>query len=181
MDEDTVWQILERGGAVRFGHFTAGTQHHSDRALARYGALEHPADAEQLCRTLVERLALPDVDFVAVVDEVEDMILGFIVAREVGRHVVRVGNVEGIVTSSSPIAAGSRALIIGDVFLDPVPFHGVTALLQARGANVAGVGVLVDAGIVTWPGLVSLVSLAPYRTPIQECAQCARYVPLQRA
>lgn len=181
MDEDEVWRVLERGGGVRFGHFSVGAHHHSDRALARYGALEHPHDAERLCRVLVERLAPSAIDFVAVVDEVEDMILGFIVAREVGRYVVRVGNLEGIVAASSPIAAGSRALIVGDVFLDPVPFHGLTALLQTRGATIVSVGTLADAGLVTWPQQVSLVSLAPYRVPVQECVLCARHVPLQRA
>jgi hypothetical protein len=180
LDEDEVWRVLERGGGVRFGHFPAGQHHHSDRMLARYGALEHPADAERLCRALVERLGLPEVDFVAVVDEVEDMILGFIAAREVGRYVVRVGNFEGIVAASSPISAGSRALIIGDMFLDPVPFNGLTALLQTHGATVAGVGTLVDAGVVAWPNQVSLVSFAPHRVPVQACAQCARHVPLQR-
>lgn len=181
MDEDEVWRLLERGGAVRYGHFALDATHHSDRLLARYRVLEHPGDTERLCAALLARMGPPDVDFVAVVDEIEDVVLGFIAAREVGRHVVRVGNVEGIVTPSSPIAPGSRALIIGDTFLDPVPFHGLSALLQARAATVVGVGTLADAGLVAWPDRVSLVSAVPYRTPVQDCALCARQVPLQRS
>ncbi|MBI4507711.1 MAG: hypothetical protein HY691_19450 [Chloroflexi bacterium] len=181
MDEDEVWRMLERGGAVRYGHLALDAAHHSDRLLGRYRALEHPSDTERLCAALLALLGPLDVDFVAVLDEIDDIVLGFIAAREAGRHVVRVGNVEGIVTPSSPIAPGSRALVIGDAFLDAAPFHGLTALLQARAATVVGVGTLADAGLVAWPEQVSLVSAVPYRTPVQDCALCARQVPLERA
>ncbi|MBI3964403.1 MAG: hypothetical protein HY329_02115 [Chloroflexi bacterium] len=180
---DAIWDLLQRGGAVRFGHFGLGPGRHTDRWLARFAALEDPRATAALARALLAKLVASAgaarFDLVLVVDEIEDYVLGFECARELGVPVVGVSSRDGILVPSRRVTAGARVLFVGDTFPDPLPYQAALGFLRGNGCELGAVAVLADAGRDGVPP-VALVSVADHVWSTAECPLCAQHVPLQR-
>jgi orotate phosphoribosyltransferase len=178
MDEQGAWDLLERGGAVRRGHFLEPGGH-AEARLLKYNGLPDPAGAEALGVALAERLADAGATVVVVWEEVEDLVLGFVVARQLGCRLVWAYDDGGLVSSSSPLAQGEVAVLVTDQARDVAAVRAVRALLESRGGTLARVGALVGAGSV---GGTPSVGLLPGRVrlhPASDCPLCRQGVPLE--
>src|SRR5881275_3142805 len=119
MEEADVWAALERGGAVQRGHFAEGAGH-TDLRLGKYNGLLDPAGAEALAGALAEPLADSGATLVVVWEDVEDVVLGHVVARRLGVPVLRTFNADGLVGHSGPLPSGVRAILVADSLRDPL-------------------------------------------------------------
>jgi adenine/guanine phosphoribosyltransferase-like PRPP-binding protein len=144
-----IWQLLERGGLIVEMPATDGSQ---DREAAgspwvkKYNGLLDPSGAERLGVLLAESARQVRPDLVVVWEDVEDVVLAFIVGRELGVPVIRVVNADGLAESTREFPPHSRAVLVGDVFNSAQTVEAVGALLDQHGGKLAAVVSLVDAG-----------------------------------
>ena len=182
--EETVQAILEETGVLQAGHFRLTSGRHSDRYMQCARLFEYAGKAEILCRDLAGRFA----------DERVDVVIGPAVgavqmAFEVSRH-LRCRNMfaereEGVMRfrRGFRLEPGSRVLVVEDTVTTGGTIKEVMALARAAGAEVAGVGAIVDRS----GGQVEFG--VPFRAclrvdipswPPEECALCAAGLPLTK-
>lgn len=178
MNETEIWTALERGGAVRRGHF-AEAAGHADLQLSKYNGLLDPPGAEALAAELAGRLADRGATLVAIWEDVEDIVLGHVVARQLGVPVLRAFNADGLVGHAGPLPSGARAILVTDALRDPLAPRALRALLERNGGALLGVAALVDSGVTEGPLLASLVSLRDHIYPPSACPACRRGEPLE--
>jgi adenine/guanine phosphoribosyltransferase-like PRPP-binding protein len=114
-----------------------------DAALpSKYNGLADPAGAEQLGRLIAEQARPLQPSVVLVWEDPEDIVLGHVVARELGVRAVRAWNADGLVGQSSPLHAGDRALLVLDAVRDPRAVRAVQAVVDRDGGTLVGTAVL---------------------------------------
>lgn len=170
MDEAQVWELLERGGTLSAAHYEVGSEHRL-RRFERFDPLADPVASQQLGNALAERLASGGYDLVAIWDTVENAVLGYVVGLALQRPVVRVFDYEGLIRESAPIPSGARVVFVAPAITDPQEPRLVRALMEARGATLATVAVLVDTGDEA-ARPTALVRLEAYRP--ERCPACLR-------
>lgn len=176
MEAAAVWELLEREGAVVADHHEAGGVHYT-RRFERFDPLANPAATQQLGSALAARLP-GRYDLVAVWDNLDAVVLGYVVGLALERPVVRIFEDEGLMVASAPIAPGARAVFVAPALVDPQEARLARALLEARDAALATEAVLVDLGGPE-PRPVALASVEAY-TPAA-CPACQRGTPLSNA
>lgn len=143
MNEADVWRLLERGGfrAVPVDDPPVG-----EVILEKYNGLQDPSGAGRLGRLLADVVRDSPPDCVLVWEDLEDIALGFMVARELDVPVKRVVNAEGLAVYEGELASGTRALIVSDAFRDASSLLAVQGLLDKHGAELVGGLAVVDSG-----------------------------------
>jgi adenine/guanine phosphoribosyltransferase-like PRPP-binding protein len=180
MDEAEVWAALERGGAVQRGHF-AEVEGHAELRLGKYNGLRDPSGAERLAAALAERLADSGATLVVVWEDVEDIVLGYVVGRRLGVPVLRTFNADGLVGQAGPLPRGASAVLVTDNLRDPLAPRAVRALLERANGSLLGVAALVDSGLGDEPLLASLASLRKHIVAVADCPSCRQGEPLAEA
>jgi hypothetical protein len=112
-----------------------------------------------LAARLAEQLAGCGATLVVVWEDVEDIVLGFVVGRELGVPVLRTFNADGLVGHAGPLPTGARAVLVTDCVRDPVSVRAIRALLERSSGSLLGVAAFADAGLPDVPLLASLVAL----------------------
>jgi orotate phosphoribosyltransferase len=178
VDESQLWTLIERGGGARRGHF-AEPAGHSEVSVGKYSGLLDPPGVEALGKMLAERLRDVEANTVMVWDNVEDLVLGFVVARELECRLVRVYNDGGLLGCSPEFYPGDRALLVSDRTPEPGIQRAARALMENLKGSLVGTGVLIDAGESEAPSLVALVRLGSrWRSPA-DCPLCRQGVPIE--
>ena len=177
MHEPDVWAALERGGGLQRGHFAEGDRH-SDLRLAKYNGLLDPRGAESLGSALAEKVVDSGATLVVVWQDVEDIVLGYVVAQRLGVPVLRTFNADGLVGYAGPLPPDGRAILVTDALRDPLVPRAVRALLERSGGSLLGVLTIVETQISDGPLLASLVSLRPHLVAPSDCPSCQRAEPL---
>jgi hypothetical protein len=108
----------------------------------KYNGLVDPAGAEQLGRLIAEQARPLQPSVVLIWEDPEDIVLGHIVARELGVRAVRAWNADGLVGQSSPLHASDRALLVLDAVRDPRAVRAVQAVVDRDGGTLVGTAVL---------------------------------------
>ncbi len=175
---EEIWRLLERGDGVRRGHFAEEGGHSSVRP-GRYNGLLDPAGAERLGELLAGQLEDRGVTQIVVWEQVEDVILGFVVARHLGAPVLRTFDADGLVGHVGPLAAGARAVLVIDAVREPRVPRAVQALLDRSGGSLLGVAALIDLGTADTPLLASLASTGDALVAPAACSACRSGAPLQ--
>jgi orotate phosphoribosyltransferase len=143
--EETAWAIFKETGVLQTGHFRLTSGRHSDRYMQCARLFERADKAEILCRELAGQFAdLP-------VDAVIGPAVGAVqMAFEVSRH-LRCRNLfaereEGVMRlrRGFHLEPGSRVLVVEDTVTTGGTIKEVMALVRAAGAEVTGVGAIVD-------------------------------------
>ena len=93
-----------------------------------------------------------------------DIVLGHVVARELGAIAVRSYNAEGLVELADPLPGASRVLLLTDAFREPGLARAMRAIAERHGGRVVAAAVLVETDALAAAGeaaspVVSLVSL----------------------
>lgn len=137
--------LLEQSGAILKGHFKLTSGRHSDTYFEKFRVLERPEVLTELCRTLADQFREQGVDLVA-----GPTTGGIIVAFDVARHLgvqalyVETENGEKTLRRGANIRPGTRVLVVDDVFTTGRSVLEVASLMEAHGAVMVGVGVLID-------------------------------------
>jgi adenine/guanine phosphoribosyltransferase-like PRPP-binding protein len=157
MNEPEVWSALHQGGAVQ--RTLVGSDGEREVQLTKYHGLTDPLGAEQLATSLAARLADSGATLVVVWEDIDDIVLGFVVGRQLDLPVLRTYNADGLVGHAGPLSAGARAVLVTDCVRDPVSVRAISALLERSSGSLLGVAALADAGLAGVTVLASLVSL----------------------
>jgi adenine/guanine phosphoribosyltransferase-like PRPP-binding protein len=158
IDEAGIWAVLQRGGAVR-RNAASPDGSEGESQLSKYNGLLDPPGAEALGNALARQVADSGATLVVVWEDVEDVVLGFVVGRHLGVPVLRAFNADGLVGHSGPLPSGARAIFVTDCARDPVTFRALRVLLERAGGSLLGAAALVSTHGGDTPLLASLVAL----------------------
>jgi hypothetical protein len=139
-----IWAMLRRGGlSVEMSTPVAG--HEAEPVLVgRYHGMLDPAGVGELGVLLAEKARGTDPNVVVVGEGANDLILGFVVARELALPLVRVLNLEGLVGASGTLPAHPRAVFVADRVHKREFSTAVANLIEREGGELAAIVALVD-------------------------------------
>jgi len=138
-------QILERLGVLQGGHFKLTSGRHSDRYMQCARLFEHPAESGELCADLAGLFGGEDVSLVAG-PALGGIIMAYETARALGVSNIFSEREGGVMTfrRGFSVAPGERVLVVEDVVTTGGSVREVIELIRAGGAEVVGVGAIVD-------------------------------------
>jgi hypothetical protein len=124
-----------------------------------------PVATDQIGRELAHRMKVLNPNVVCVWEEPTDMILGHVVARELGLRWVRCVNSDGLAAILGLLPRNPRAALVSSVALGIQTIRAIQNLVAVHGGALVGVGVLVgteqlDEVASEVPAVVSLVRSA---------------------
>lgn len=145
MNKDSVIDVFTRTGAVMKGHFLLTSGLHSDTYIQCARVLQYPEHTAQLVAIIASAFKDERIDLV-----VGPAVGGILVAYEAGRQL----GVPALFTEREggamtlrrgfEIPYGSRVLVVEDVVTTGGSVMEVMKVVSKRGAQVAGIGLLVD-------------------------------------
>lgn len=145
LSQEQAIELFKKSGALLEGHFLLTSGRHSDRYVQCAQVLQHADYTSQLCAELAERFKDSGAELV-----VGPAMGGILVAYEVSRHMglknIFAERENGAMTfrRGFTIEPGTKVLVVEDVVTTGGSVLEVMSLLKAKGAEVVGVGVLVD-------------------------------------
>lgn len=166
---------LEQRGALLQGHFRLSSGRHSNRFIQKFRILENPPLVEAVGRAIADafRDASPTIVVSAAVGGI---VLGFEVARALGTDAIFVEKENGVamLRRSFQLTPQDRVLVVEDVVTTGMSVREVIDVVRARGADVIGVGLIVERGAADF----GVPTHALLKLPIEsfepeECPQCA--------
>ncbi|MFZ5973871.1 MAG: orotate phosphoribosyltransferase [Bacillota bacterium] len=182
MTTEEILAVFKETGVMLEGHFLLTSGRHSDRYMQCARLFEYPLYSEMLCKELAKRFEGEKIDLV-----IGPALGGIIMSYEVSRA-LKVRNIfaerqDGLMTlrRGFKVRQGQRVLVVEDVVTTGGSVKEVIGLLDERGAEVVGVGVIVDrsAGAVDFGcRLESLVSMEVVSYPPENCPVCKTGMPL---
>jgi orotate phosphoribosyltransferase len=171
---------LEGRGAILTGHFRLSSGRHSNRFVQKFRILEDPPLVERVARALAEA-ARPLAPTVVVSAAVGGIVLGYETARQLGTLGIFVEKEGGVpsLRRGFALGPGDRAFVVEDVVTTGGSVREVLDVVRARGADVAGAGVVVrrapaDFGVPT----TALLDLPIESHDPADCPQCAAGEPI---
>ena len=141
VDEEGIWQLLQRGGMprneVRAGPPEPGPLGPLTRIrIPKYNGLADPLGAEELGRLLSQRLRPFGPTAVLLWEDPQDVVLGHIVARELGIIAVRSYNEEVLIELAGTLPPKSRVLLLTDAFRDAGLLRAMRGIVERHGGTV---------------------------------------------
>jgi orotate phosphoribosyltransferase len=174
---------LEAYGALLRGHFQLASGRHADTYIEKFRILQWPGLTGDLCKLIADRFR-GEADLVAG-PTTGGVILAYETARHLGlRSIIAERKDDGDgreFKRGFEIGPGDRVLVVDDILTTGGSVRDVLAAVRGRGAEVAGVGMLVDrsGGRVDFgvPFFACLtVDIAAWQP--EECELCRKGVPL---
>jgi hypothetical protein len=157
---EEIWVMLRRGGlSVETPASDAGEKALEPVLVGRYHGTHDPAATDKLGVLLADKARTVDANVIVVGEGGNDLVLGFVVARELGVPVVRVLNLEGLVGASGVLPAHPKAAFIADRIHKREFVIAVRNLVDREGGELVVVASLVTSSIplpVSRLGLVSV-------------------------
>jgi len=160
MTNEEIWVMLRRGGlSVETPASDAGEKAVEPVLVGRYHGTRDPAATDQLGVLLADKARTVDANVIVVGEGGNDLVLGFVIARELRLPVVRVLNLEGLVGASGVLPARPKGTFVADRIHKREFVTAVRNLLDREGGELAAVASLVTSNIplpVSRLGLVSI-------------------------
>jgi orotate phosphoribosyltransferase len=185
VETDGVEELLAERGAILRGHFQLSSGRHGDLYVEKFRILQWPDITAALVARIAE--ALRGTANVVAGPTTGGVILSFEMARQLGlKSIIAEKRDDGgpgrEFRRGFELGPGDKVLVIDDVLTTGGSIREVIDAVGQRGAEVAGVGVLVDRtagrtdfGVPFAAALTyEVVSWAP-----AECPLCARGEPLK--
>jgi orotate phosphoribosyltransferase len=173
-------QELERRGALLEGHFKLSSGRHSNRFIQKFRILEDPSIVEPVARAIANEFE-EKKPTVVVSAAVGGIILGYEVARALGTKAIFVEKEAGVpkLRRNFQLSLDDRVLVVEDVVTTGGSVKEVIDVVRDAGAQVIGVGVIVqrgaaDFGVPTY----ALLEMPIVSYEASECPQCLANEPL---
>ncbi|NPV71946.1 MAG: orotate phosphoribosyltransferase [Firmicutes bacterium] len=184
MVDDEVLRLYEDLGVVLHGHFLLTSGKHSPTFLQCSMVMQHPVHLERLCRELAGRLGRPRVECVAG-PAMGGVLLAYEMARALGARAIYAEKGEGglELRRNFRLSCGERCIVVEDAVTTGGSTTKVMELVRGQGAEVAGVGVLVDRSGGKVDFGVPFAAMLRLEVPAYEpdsCPLCAAGAPLTR-
>lgn len=145
LDKTQATSIFTQSGALMEGHFKLTSGRHSNRYMQCAQVLQYPNFTEQLAQHIAEKFADQKIDYV-----IGPAMGGIIVAYEVARQLGVPGifcereNGNMALRRGFQLEPGQKVLVVEDVVTTGGSVVEVMDIVRRFGAEVIGVGVLVD-------------------------------------
>jgi len=138
-------EIFARAGALLNGHFLLTSGRHSNRYMQCAQVLQYPEYTEELAQHLAESFAGQPVDIV-VGPAMGGIVVSYEVARQLGVKSIFTERENGamVLRRGFVLEPGQKVLVVEDVVTTGGSVMEVIEVVKASGAEVVGVGVLVD-------------------------------------
>ncbi|HET9888624.1 MAG TPA: orotate phosphoribosyltransferase [bacterium] len=184
MREEALLRAFEETGALRRGHYELSSGLHSDVYFQAAILLQHPDRAEVVGRALA-RLLKPLEPEVVVGPALGGIIVGWEVARALGVRGLFTERKDGqmMLRRSFEMKPGERAVVIEDVLTTGKSIRETSEALRTAGAEVVGVGAIVDrsGGAIDFGiPLHVLLSLPVGSWEPSKCPECAQGTPVEK-
>ena len=144
--DSNVEQLLAERGAVLSGHFQLASGRHADTYIEKFRILQWPDLTGEMCRQIADHFR-GQTSLVAG-PTTGGIILSYETARHLGlKSVIAERKDEGSgreFKRGFEVGQGDNVLVVDDVLTTGGSIRDVIDAVRARGATVAGVGVLVD-------------------------------------
>jgi len=144
---DEVLKIYEETQALLKGHFRLSSGRHSDRYLQSALVLQYPDKAEKLCRALGEKVS-PLKPQTVLSPAMGGLFVGHELARALGiRHVFTERNKDTDAMElrrGFSVQPGERVFAVEDIITTGKSVRESYQVVRAMGAEVVGVGCLID-------------------------------------
>jgi orotate phosphoribosyltransferase len=175
--------LLEGTGAVLRGHFQLTSGRHSGQYIEKFRIMERPDATQVLCGLIADRFRDDGIE-VVVGPAVGGVILAFETARQLGaRAIFTEKDGRGGLTFDRgfSVRRGEKTLLVDDVLTTGGSVRQVLALVQAAGAEVAGIGFLIDrtsGGVDFGVPLFACHAVSIESFDPADCPLCRQGVPL---
>lgn len=183
MTSEQVISLFRQAGALLDGHFLYTSGRHGRQFLQAARVLQYPAYTEMLCAGLAERFGGDDVQVVA-----GPATGGIILAYETARHLKcravfteKDGQGGMALRRGFALEPRARVLVVEDIITTGGSVAKSIAHLRQRGAEVVGVGVLIDRSASEARfdcRFESLAALVMESWSPTECSLCKSGIPL---
>ena len=179
-----VIRMFEAAGGFLRGHFALTSGQHSSGYVQSSQILGRPEFAEPLAEELARRFTAERVTCV-VGPALGGAILAYAVGRLLGVRVVYAERVQGILglARGYQVDSDDRVLIIEDVLITGRTIEETIEIVRLAGAEVIGIGVILDRSHGKVQFGVRAERLATYDFdvfPADDCPLCRANVPLRR-
>ena len=182
LSQEKVLEIFESSGGILKGHFALTSGRHSDQYMQCAKLFVNPAHSEKLCSELSKKFRSLHIDVVAS-PAVGGIIMGYEVSRHLKCQNVFCERVNGKMElrRGFAISKGMNVLVTEDVVTTGGSVKEVIELVKDLGANVVGVGSIVDrsAGKVNFGvKFESLINMDIPSYEAEECPICKQGIPI---
>ena len=145
MDKEKVLKIFESTGALLNGHFLLTSGLHSPQYFQCAKVLQYPKYTELLCKDIVKNVKDDKIDCV-ISPAVGGIIVGQECARLLGCRAVFAERENGVMKlrRGFEVTHEERVLVVEDVVTTGGSVKEVIELVKGTGAQVAGIGFIVD-------------------------------------
>jgi orotate phosphoribosyltransferase len=146
MTPEEVIELFRATGALLEGHFTYASGRHGRQFLQAARVLQYPDHTERLCKAMAERFAGDNIGLVCG-PATGGIILAYETARHLGCRSVFTEKEDGgtmAVKRGLRVEPGTRVLVVEDIITTGGSVKKTITHLRERGADVAGVAVLID-------------------------------------
>ena len=126
--------------------------------MGRYHGTVDPAGTDQLGVLLAEKARTVGANLIVVGEGANDLVLGFVVARELGVPLVRVLNLEGLVGASGVVPPHPMGAFVADRVHKREFVTAVRNLLDREGGELVAVASLVTSSVPVPVSRVGLVT-----------------------
>ncbi len=182
MNQNEIMEVLEDRGAVMRGHFRLSSGRHSDVFAQKFRVLEHPGLAQSFGEHIAE---LFDKEFTVVASPaIGAVVLGFCTALSTHARFIFAERVDDKMAfrRGFEIDPTDRVLVVEDVVTTGGSAKEVVDLVGEAGAQVVGVGALIDrvdaARIDLGVPVHALATLEAHSWEAEGCPLCAEGRPL---
>lgn len=145
LSEAQVISVLEEAGVLLKGHFLLTSGRHSNRYLQCAKVFQNTKYSELLCKELAEKFAGKQIDLV-IGPAMGAVQMAYEVSRHIGCPNYFAEREDGKLTlrRGFQIEPGQNVLIVEDVVTTGGSVKEVIKIAEDAGANIVGVGVVVD-------------------------------------
>lgn len=182
LTRDELLDLFRKSGALLDGHFRLTSGLHSSSYLQCALVLSRPADAEVLGRDIADKVRAFGAT-VVLSPALGGIVIGHEVARGLGVRALFAERQEGALTlrRGFVLADNDRVLVVEDVLTTGGSTRETMQVARAAGAQVVGVGSIVDrsGGSLTFDvPLASLLSMSVPAYEPDKCPLCAKGLPV---
>lgn len=145
MNEKDVLDLFDKYGALLKGHFKLSSGLHSEKYLQCALILQHPEIAAKLSKELAKEFSNTKIDIV-IGPALGGITLAYEVARAFGARGLFTERQEGkmVLRRGFSLKKGSTVLVVEDVVTTGGSTKEVIDVVKALGAEVVGVGCIID-------------------------------------
>ena len=182
MTQEEIIAIFKEKEVMLEGHFLLTSGRHSDQYMQCAKLFQYPDVSEKICAQLAEQFSDMEIDLV-IGPAIGGIIMAYEMSRQLGAKNIFAERENGKMTlrRGFTVEHGARVLVTEDVVTTGGSVKEVIALLNEMGAEVVGVGSVVDrsaGGVDFGVPFRAVLSMEVKSYEPDECPVCTTGAPL---